>query len=101
VSKRKSQEIHDRQVYFLGDRGSGFKNVSDLKWLDGVVIKYSLALIDTLATHLDNGRVLGYDSAHGCAHRHLKGKVTPTSFSNFDEVREAFEADLRLFLEEQ
>jgi hypothetical protein len=101
MSKRKSQEIHDRQVYFLGGRGSGLKIVSDLKWLDGVVIKYSLALIDTLATHLDHGRVLGYDSAHGCAHRHFKGEVTPTSFSSFDEVREAFEADLQTFLEKQ
>jgi hypothetical protein len=45
--------------------------VSDLHWVDSQVSKYSLALVDTLATHLDNGRVLGYDTAHGYAHRPL------------------------------
>jgi hypothetical protein len=69
--------------------------VSDLHWVDSQVSKYSLALVDTLATHLDNGRVLGYDTAHGYAHRPLLGRRYADEF----QVRQVFEADVRAYME--
>ena len=41
-------------------------------WVDGPgrVVRYNLAYINHLIYAGDHGRVLGYDSTHGCHHRH-------------------------------
>ena len=41
----------------------------------------------------DNGRVVGYDNAHGYHHRHYFGGVTPVAFVNCDNMEEQFQAD--------
>ena len=40
-------------------------------WVDatGIVVRYNLAFINHFMTSKDNGRVLGYDNAHGTHHR--------------------------------
>jgi hypothetical protein len=40
----------------------------------GKLLRYSLSLID-LSSSLDNGRIVGYDNAHGQHHRHHFGRV--------------------------
>ena len=47
-------------------------------WIDGEgrVARYNLAYINHLIYSGDNGRVLGYDSAHGIHHRHFMGKTS-------------------------
>jgi hypothetical protein len=42
---------------------------------DGRVVRYNLAFINFQLFAADNGRVLGYDNAHGQAHRHFAGTV--------------------------
>jgi hypothetical protein len=42
---------------------------------------------------LDNGRVVGYDNAHGYHHRHLMGHVAPIEFVSYEDVEERFELD--------
>jgi hypothetical protein len=61
-------------------------------WVDahGCVARYNLAYINHALYARDNGRVLGYDSAHGWHHRHYKGKVTPVQFDSFEEVEARF-----------
>lgn len=44
------------------------------------VIHYALACVNPLICSEDNGRVLGYDNAHGGPHRHFVGKMTKESF---------------------
>jgi hypothetical protein len=46
-------------------------------WKDagGNVFRYNLAFINFHLFAGDNGRVLGYDTAHGQAHRHFAGTV--------------------------
>ena len=46
-------------------------------WEDasGQVVRFNLAFINHRLFAGDNGRVLGYDNAHGAAHRHFAGKV--------------------------
>jgi hypothetical protein len=64
-------------------------------WVDahGCVVRYNLAYINHVLYPGDNGRVLGYDSAHGWHHRRYKGKVTPVRFDSFEEVEARFQEE--------
>lgn len=64
-------------------------------WVDrsGKVTRYNLAYINALVHSGDNGRVVGYDNAHGYHHKHYLGVVTPVAFVNFDMMEEQFQAD--------
>ena len=57
------------------------------------VVRYSLAYINHLVYAGDNGRVLGYDSAHGRHRRHYKGRVTEVSFENFEQIEARFQKE--------
>lgn len=51
-------------------------------WQDATrkVVRYNLAFINHFMHGGDNGRVLGYDIAHGFHHRHFMGKVEKEGF---------------------
>jgi hypothetical protein len=61
----------------------------------GKLRHYSLAYINPLIHASDNGRVLGYDNAHGFPHRHFKGTVSPEPHLSWEEIREKFEREWR------
>ncbi len=65
----------------------------------GRLLRYSMVLIDTHNTAADNGRVLGYDNAHGYHHRHFLGKVEPVEFESYESTEKRFEAEVRQYLE--
>ena len=46
-----------------------------------VVTRYGIAYVNHTIFAGDNGRVLGYDNAHGYHHRHWMGSVEPFSSS--------------------
>lgn len=48
----------------------------------------------------DNGRVLGYDNAHGYHHKHYLGKVEPINFNSFVEIEEQFKQEFEVIHEE-
>jgi hypothetical protein len=64
-------------------------------WVDksGKLTRYNLAYINASVHSGDNGRVLGYDNAHGYHHKHYLGVVTAVAFVNFDTMEEQFQAD--------
>lgn len=64
-------------------------------WVDGHgrVVRYNLAYINHAIYAGDNGRVIGYDNAHGYHHRHFMGTVEPMEFVSFEEVEARFEQD--------
>lgn len=64
-------------------------------WEDelGRVVRYNLAYINHRIFQGDNGRVVGYDNAHGFHHRHFMGVVEPVEFKNFLDIEEQFQAD--------
>jgi hypothetical protein len=64
-------------------------------WVDsqGCVVRYNLAYVNHVLYSGDNGRVLGYDSAHGWHHRHYKGKVTPVQCDSFEEIEARFQEE--------
>lgn len=68
-------------------------------WLrdsDGNVIRYGLAYINHSLHPGDNGRVLGYDNAHGFHERHFKGQSEVIAFDSYENVAERFLNEVRL-----
>lgn len=70
-------------------------------WMDmkGEIAKYSLAYINGLIFSGDNGRVLGYDNAHGYHHKHYLGKVTPVHIQSFEELEQRFQNEFEVLYE--
>jgi hypothetical protein len=64
----------------------------------GNLLRYSLSLID-LSSSLDNGRIVGYDNAHGQHHRHYFGRVDRVEFESYEKLENQFEAEVRQYLE--
>ena len=64
-------------------------------WIDetGKVTRYNLAYINHELHQRDNGRVVGYDNAHGAHHGHYFGVVTPVAFVSFEDIETQFERD--------
>jgi hypothetical protein len=83
----------DEQFYPPRAKGGGILRREI--WVDAHdrVVRYNLAYINHALYSGDNGRVLGYDSAHGWHHRHYKGQVTPVQFDGFEEVEAKFQAE--------
>ena len=59
----------------------------------GEVVRYNLAYINHEISQADNGRVVGYDNAHGQHHRHYMGKVNAIEFESFTAIEARFEQD--------
>ena len=59
----------------------------------GAVVKYNLVFIHFGLCQQDNGRVLGYDNAHGHHERQWMGTTEPAGFINYEQT-------LRRFLKE-
>ncbi len=58
-----------------------------------VVTRYNLAYINHAIHRGDNGRVLGFDNAHGYHHRHFMGKVGSVEFESFEATQERFQRE--------
>jgi len=54
------------------------------------VVRYNLAFLLPHLFYPDNGRVLGFDNAHGIHERHFMGTVTEVEFVNFVQTSERF-----------
>jgi hypothetical protein len=59
----------------------------------GAGVKYNLVFIHLRLCQQDNGRVLGYDNAHGHHERHWMGSVQSVGFISYERT-------LRRFLDE-
>ena len=87
------RKVVDERLYLSKTKGGGVLRREI--WVDrqGRVARYNLAYISHLIYAGDNGRVLGYDSAHGNHHRHYKGKIATVRFDNFEELEARFEKE--------
>ena len=69
--------------------GSGL--IREETWeLAGAVVRYNLAFINHHLFAGDNGRVLGYDTSHGYAHRHYAGTTEAIGAMDYDDVFDRF-----------
>jgi len=58
-----------------------------------VVTRYNLAYINHAIHQGDNGRVLGFDNAHGYHHRHCLGEVEAVEFVSYEATQERFQQE--------
>lgn len=58
-----------------------------------VVTRYNLAYINHSIYQMDNGRVLGFDNAHGYHHRHCMGDVQAVEFISYEAILERFQQE--------
>jgi hypothetical protein len=58
-----------------------------------VVTRYNLAYINHVMFRGDNGRVLGFDNAHGYHHRHYMGTVEAIDFESYEVILERFQQE--------
>ncbi|MGA2570409.1 MAG: hypothetical protein ABSF23_07805 [Terracidiphilus sp.] len=61
-------------------------------WVDehGDIARYNLAFLLPHLFYPDNGRVLGFDNAHGVHERHFMGTVQEVEFENFKSTANRF-----------
>lgn len=59
----------------------------------GELRRYALAYVNPAIFSGDNGRVLGYDNAHGYPHRHFMGTITREPTLSWREIRARFEQE--------
>ena len=87
-------KVVDERFYLSQARGGGMLRREI--WGDDRqkrIARYNLAYINPAIYPGDNGRVLGYDSAHGRHHRHYRGKVTVVSFEGFGQIEARFQKE--------
>ncbi len=58
-----------------------------------VVTRYNLAYINHSIYQGDNGRVLGFDNAHGYHHRHYMGEMEAVEFVSYEATQERFQQE--------
>lgn len=94
------RKVVDERLYLSRANGGGMLRREI--WVDRQdrVVRYNLAYVNHLIYAGDNGRVLGYDSAHGNHHRHDKGKVAAVSFHGFEQIEARFEKEWRKLVKE-
>lgn len=56
----------------------------------GEVARYNLAFLMPHLSRVDNGRVLGFDNAHGVHERHLNGTVSEVAYRGYSAVAKRF-----------
>ncbi len=52
-----------------------------------------MAYINHALCQVDNGRVLGFDNAHGYHHRHYMGKIEPVKYMSYEATLERFQQE--------
>lgn len=99
--KKKSQPGNHRLRYAPPDAaiparlGGGILKEFVEQEPSGKLHRYALAYVNPAIFAGDNGRVLGYDNAHGYPHRHFMGKITPEPDLTWEQIREKFEREWR------
>jgi hypothetical protein len=98
--KRRLRKIIDDEVFVSCASGPGL--IREEVWEDGSgkVVRYNLAFINHFMMHTDNGRVPGYDNAHGEHHRHYYGSVEKISITSYESLVTLFRDEVRVLRRE-
>lgn len=87
------RKVHDETMRIPRKRGNGLLRREI--WMDehGRVTRYNLAYINHAIFQGDDGRVIGYDNAHGAHHRHAFGKREAVTWTCFEDIEDAFQKE--------
>jgi len=99
--KRRLRKVVDEEALISCASGPGL--VREEVWEDeaGRVVRYNLAFINHFMMASDNGRVLGYDNAHGKQHRHFYGTVEEISIARYEELAMLFLDEVSILRKEK
>lgn len=92
-------KLHEFNYEIRQKRGNGILSLRTIQDLDGKVIEYSTAYINHKIFAKDNGRVIGYDNAHGIHHRHIFGKYEVVEFESYEQILARFEKEWKEYHE--
>ena len=89
--KLPDKKLIDEQHVISSKKGNGILRRE--VWVDdnGNVTKYNLAYINLNHFNDDNGRIIGFDNAHGYHHHYYFGKVEAVTFISFEATELLFE----------
>ena len=88
-------ETYSQRAFFDRPNRPPLVHESWTKNAKGEIVEYSLAYIDFSIYAGDNGRVLGYDNAHGYHERHFMGNAEQIAFTTYAEQFERFISEVR------
>jgi hypothetical protein len=94
------RKVVDERTSLSKSKGGGVLRLEAWANERGHVVRYNLAYVNHLMYAGDNGRVLGFDSAHGFHHRHYKGKVEAVSFDTYKRVEARFKKEWSILVKE-
>ena len=88
--KTRLRKDTDDEVDFWCAGGVG--HLREEVWVDEdeQVVRYNLAFVVPHLSRIDNGRILGYDNAHGVHERHFMGEVELIEFTKYTDTSERF-----------
>jgi len=83
-------KITDYETHFWCARGFGI--LREEVWINDKreIVRYNLAFLLPYLSSVDNGRILGFDNAHGIHERHFLGEVEPVKFKGYAATAERF-----------
>ncbi len=90
-------KILDYETRFYCTVGVGILREEVWRDRQGSIVKYNLAFINHSLCKVDNGRVLGYDNAHGRHERHSMGRVHQVGFTDYKSTSERFFEEVEAF----
>ena len=97
--------LHSEQKSIPARRGGGTLKFAWYGFVDKtgrqVITRYSLAWINPILFVGDNGRVLGFDNAHGFHHRHFMGVVEAVEYSNFEATFDRFVSEWQTLVQKR
>ncbi|MCP1443050.1 hypothetical protein J3D54_002182 [Pseudomonas sp. GGS8] len=96
----KTTKISERSV-IPEKKGNGQIRFEVVQDETGKVLTYSMAYINPRVYSGDNGRVVGYDNAHGYDHRHYMGTIEAVDFISIEDTFSRFEAEWQQYLEKR
>jgi hypothetical protein len=97
VAKISKEILLEQERFELKPKsGGGLLNYEVWGYLEKgrtVVTRYNLAYINHAIHQGDNGRVLGFDNAHGYHHRHYMGVIETVEFVSYEATQERFQQE--------
>ncbi len=95
-NKQKYIKVVDERYTLPSKRGGGIIKIEAWENSSGKLIKYNIAYINHSLFQSDNGRVFGYDNAHGYHHKHFFGEITVIdNFISYEKLIEHFENEIK------
>jgi len=97
MAKQPKESLLEQERYELKQKSGGgvlrFEVWGHVENGKTVVTRYNIAYINHAICRKDNGRVLGYDNAHGYHHRHYMGDVEPVDYVSYEDTSERFQKE--------